>query len=110
MGSMGKTVPMDRRLVAITAAGLPGVTVSGVCAELGISRKTFYEWRNRFDKEGSAGLEARSRRPLSSPNQIPAVIEQRIVRLREELPLDNGALAIYFHLQPIYLVVFKGSY
>ena len=96
---MGKTVPMDKRLVALAAAGSPGVTVSGVCARLGISRKTFYEWRKRYDKEGPPGLEARSRRPLSSPGQIPAVLEQRIVRLREELPLDNGALAIFFHLQ-----------
>src|SRR4029450_9470974 len=44
-------------------------------------------------------LEPRSRRPLSSPGQIPPWLEQRIVRLREQLPLDNGAQAIYFQLQ-----------
>ena len=33
---MGKTVPMDKRLLAITAAGLPGVSVASLCAELGI--------------------------------------------------------------------------
>src|SRR5690606_41283649 len=96
---MGKTVPMDRRLLAITAAELPGVTVTSLCAELGISRKTFYEWRRRYDKEGPAGLEPRSRRPLSSPGQIPPWLEQRIVRLREELPVDNGAQTIYFELR-----------
>src|SRR5262245_12819916 len=96
---MGKTVPMDKRLTAITAAGLPGVTVAALCASLGISRKTFYEWRKRHDKEGPAGLEARSRRPLSSPSQIAAVTEQRIVRLREQLPLDNGAQAIFYQMQ-----------
>jgi transposase InsO family protein len=96
---MGKTVPMDKRLLAVTVAGLPGVSVTGLCAELGISRKTFYEWRRRHDKEGPAGLEPRSRRPLSSPGQIPPWLEQRIVRLREQLPLDNGAQAIYFQLQ-----------
>jgi transposase-like protein len=52
---MGKTVPMDKRLLAITAGELPGVTVTSLCAELGISRKTYYEWRKRHDKEGPAG-------------------------------------------------------
>lgn len=96
---MGKTVPMDKRLLAITAGELPGVSVVSLCAELGISRKTFYEWRKRHDKEGPAGLEPRSRRPLSSPGQIPPWVEQRIVRLREQLPVDNGAQAIYFELR-----------
>jgi transposase InsO family protein len=96
---MGKTVPMDKRLLALTAGGLPGVSVTALCAELGISRKTYYEWRKRHDKEGPAGLEPRSRRPLSSPGQIPPWLEQRIVRLREQLPLDNGAQSIYFDLQ-----------
>jgi transposase InsO family protein len=96
---MGKTVPMDKRLLAITAAELPGVTVTSLCAELGISRKTFYEWRQRHDKEGPVGLEPRSRRPLSSPGQIPPWLEQRIARLREQLPLDNGAQAIFFELR-----------
>lgn len=96
---MGKTVPMDKRLMAITAGELPGITVIALCAQLGISRKTYYEWRKRHDKEGPAGLEPRSRRPLSSPGQIPPRLEQHIVRLREQLPLDNGAQAIYFELQ-----------
>jgi transposase InsO family protein len=96
---MGKTVPMDKRLLAITAGELPGVTVTSLCVELGISRKTFYEWRKRHDKEGPGGLEPRSRRPLSSPGQIPPWLEQRIVRLREQLPLDHGAQTIYFELQ-----------
>jgi transposase InsO family protein len=96
---MGKTVPMDKRLLAITAAQLPGVSVVSLCAELDISRKTFYAWRKRYEKEGPAGLEPRSRRPLSSPGQIPPWLEQDIVRLREQLPLDNGAQTIYFELQ-----------
>jgi len=83
----------------LTAAQMPGVTVSALCAELGVSRKTLYELRRRFDKEGVVGLEPRSRRPLSSPGQIPAALEQRICRLREQLPLDTGALAIFYQLQ-----------
>jgi transposase InsO family protein len=90
---------MDKRLLAIMAAHLPGVSVSSMCVELGISRKTFYEWRKRHDKEGPAGLEPRSRRPLSSPGQVAPAVEQYVVRLREQLPLDNGAQAIFFQMQ-----------
>jgi transposase InsO family protein len=96
---MRKTVPMSVRLAMIVAAESPGVCVTRLCAELGISRNRFYELRKRYAKEGPAGLEPRSRRPLSSPGQIPAVLEQRICRLREELLIDNGAQAIFYRLQ-----------
>src|SRR5689334_3336291 len=69
--------------------------ISQLCRELGVSRQTFYEWRAAYEKEGEAGLAPRSRRPLNSPGQIPAVMEQLICRLREELPLDNGAQSIF---------------
>src|SRR5215470_5594870 len=90
---------MSDRLAMIVAARKPGVSVTALCAELGLSRNTFYELRKRYDKEGLPGLEPRSRRPLSSPGQIPAWIEQRICRLREELLIDNGAQAIFYRLQ-----------
>src|SRR4030095_11297250 len=96
---MGKTVPMNKRLLAITAGELPGVTVTGLCAELGISRKTYYEWRKRHDKEGPAGLEPQSRRPLSSPGPIPPPLERGVGRRREGLPPDTGAQSIFFELQ-----------
>jgi hypothetical protein len=45
-------------------------------------------------KEGPAGLVERSRRPHRSPGQMPADLEDRIVRLRKELPVDDGAQTI----------------
>jgi transposase InsO family protein len=83
----------------IVAAETAGVSVTQLCREVGISRKTFYELRKRYDKEGLSGLEPRSRRPLSSPRQIPAVLELRICQLRAELLVDNGAQAIFYRLQ-----------
>lgn len=89
-------------LAAVTALveGHP-VNVSAVCAEHGVSRKTFYKWAARYRAEGLAGLEERSRRPLSSPTQISVEVEDRIVRLRKELfdaGLDHGATTIQWHL------------
>jgi transposase InsO family protein len=93
-----KVTAMETRLLAVFTAGLKSVSVSGVCAELGISRQTFYKYRRRFLAEGPAGLVERSRRPHRSPGMIPAAVEDEIVRLRKELPLDKGAQTIAYHL------------
>ncbi len=89
---------METRLLAVFTAGLKSVSVSGLCAELGVSRQTFYKYRRRFEAEGPAGLAERSRRPHRSPGMIPAELEDEIVRLRKELPLDRGAQTIAYHL------------
>lgn len=83
----------------LAAAEHPGVTVSELCRQLGVSRQTFYELRRRFRDEGAAGLEPRSRRPHHSPEMIAAELEDEIVRLRKQLPLDNGAQTIAYHLE-----------
>jgi transposase InsO family protein len=98
VGMARKVTAMETRLLAVFTAGLKSVSVSGLCAELGISRQTFYKYRRRFEAEGPAGLAERSRRPHRSPGMIPAGLEDEIVRLRKELPLDHGAQTIAYHL------------
>lgn len=88
---------MEAKLLAVLS-GQVTVNVTALCAELGISRESFYKYRRRYELEGPAGLVERSRRPRRSPNQVAAEIEDRIVRLRKELPVDNGAQTIAFHL------------
>lgn len=88
---------MSEKLVAaIVAVGAgESVNVAAVCRNGGVSRKTFYKWVNRYREEGFAGLEDRSRRPLTSPNQTPADVEDAIVRLRKELRdggMDHGGV------------------
>ena len=93
---------MDVRLTAAIAAGLDGVNVKAVAAELGISRQWMYELRRRYEAEGLAGLEPRSRRPGSAPQQMSADVEDRVVRLRKELTdagCDAGPLTIQWHLE-----------
>jgi transposase InsO family protein len=99
---MARKVTSMRVIAAVTAfvAGEP-VNVARVCREAGVSRKTFYKWAARYRQEGLAGLEERSRRPLSVPNRTPERIEEVIVGLREELAgagLDHGATTIQWHL------------
>ena len=63
-----------------------GDTVTEVCRRRGLSRETFYLYRRRYQADGLAGLEPRSRRPRSSPGQIEAELEARICRLRNDHP------------------------
>jgi len=93
-----KVISMEQKLAAVFAAGFSSVPVTVLCAELGISRQTFYKYRRRWREEGPAGLVERSRAPKRSPQLMPAALEDEIVRLRKELPLDNGAQTIAYAL------------
>jgi transposase InsO family protein len=92
-----KVIAMETKLRAVFAAGWP-VPVAPVCRQLGISRQTFYKYRERFEREGLGGLVERSRRPRRSPQRISDDLEDEIVRLRKSLPLENGAQTIAYHL------------
>ena len=95
----GEALSVDKKLTMVLAAEQPGVVLKDLCAELGVHRDTLNEWRRRFRAGGLDGLVERSRRPLRSPNQTPVELEDEIVRLRKELPLDNGADVIGWHLR-----------
>jgi transposase InsO family protein len=88
------------RLV-VTAVRELGRTKSEVARDYGVSRRWVHELIKRFDADGMAGLEPRSRRPLRSPHQTPVDLEDEIVGLRKtfaEQGLDAGAHTICFHL------------
>ena len=93
-----KVITMESKLLAVLSSELP-LPVTRVCGELRISRQTFYKYRRRWLAEGPAGLVERSRRPHRSPGQVSPELEDEIVRLREALPLDNGAQTIAYHLE-----------
>lgn len=91
------------RAVAAVIAYAEGaeIKVTQVCREVGITPKTFHKYVARYRAEGMAGFEPRSRRPLTSPNQTPVLVEDRIVELRKQLAddgLDHGATTIQWHL------------
>ena len=76
---------MDER-VKFIARLLDGETMSGLCREFGISRKTGYKIHERYRDCGVEGLTDRSRRPYRHANQLPIQIETLIVRLKREKP------------------------
>src|SRR5687767_2385914 len=65
---------------------LDGESMSGVCEEFGISRKTGYKIFQRYQQIGVRGLSDRSRRPYRHANQLPAAVETVIVRLKKDRP------------------------
>lgn len=59
-------------------------TISELCRQYGISRKTAYKWLRRFRKEGMAGLVDQSKRPKSSPLRVKPEIVLEVVRLKQK--------------------------
>lgn len=53
-----------------------------LCAGFGISPKTGYKWQKRFLKNGPAGLEEWSRRPLSHAKELGEAVVCEIIRLK----------------------------
>jgi transposase InsO family protein len=76
---------MDERL-RFVAKLLDGESMTEVCREFGISRKTGYKIFARYKESGFEALSDRSRRPVRYANQLPPQIESLIVTLKREKP------------------------
>jgi putative transposase len=80
------TTPMHQRTLFI-ADHLRGIrSVTELCAEYGISRKTAYKWIDRYIRRGALGLEDRSRRPRRTPSATPTPIVDALIALRHRHP------------------------
>ena len=58
-------------------------SVAYTCRHFGISRKTFYKWRQRHREHGDAGLADGARAPRHSPRTTPADVVSKILYLRQ---------------------------
>lgn len=76
--------------------------------ELKRSPSWAYKWKNRYERDGWAGLQSRSRAPKHSPSRISTEVRQAILRMRSELEAEAenkdslgyiGADAIYGRLR-----------
>src|SRR5882672_7557796 len=81
---------MEERL-RFVARLLDGETMTDVCRDFGVSRKTGYKIFDRYKEHGLEALSDRSRRPVRYANQLPQPIESLIVRLKGEKPHWGGA-------------------
>src|SRR5665213_1666771 len=67
-----------------------------------LHRSWIYKLLARYEREGEAGLAARSRRPRTSPTAVSHELEERIVEIRKELfdaGHDYGSETIKVHLE-----------
>jgi len=72
--------------IKFVARLLDGESMTAVCREFGITRKTGYKIFNRYKKIGLEGLQNQSRRPHRSANKIPFQVERSILRIKKEWP------------------------
>jgi transposase InsO family protein len=92
---------MSLARLVVAAVRFQGRSKAEVAREYRVSRPWVHELIKRFDAEGEAGLEPRSRRPHRSPAQTPGELEEEIVELRKALSdqgLDAGAHTVAYHL------------
>lgn len=74
---------MDLRMEFVRKAMQAGVNFRALCEETGISPKTGYKWKRRFEAEGKMGLGDLSRRPHHNPGQAPEAVVCELVRLKQ---------------------------
>lgn len=61
-------------------------SVSEACRRRGVSRSQFYEYKRAFQEEGFSGLMDRPPIPRSFPNETPAEVKDKIIKLSVEHP------------------------
>ena len=92
---------MGMAQLIVAAVKEQGHSKSEVARTYGVSRRWVITLVQRYEAEGPAGLEPRSRRPRSSPGRAPVAVEDEIVEIRKALDRDGheaGAATIAFHL------------
>ena len=93
---------MSKAKLVITAVTVEKRPVSEVARAYGVARSWVYALLARYQAEGEAAFEPRSRRPKTSPTAISDDAADLIIRLRKDLAgqgLDAGPQTIAWHLQ-----------
>ena len=94
---------MSKARLVITAVTAEKRPVSEVARSYGVARSWIYKLLARYEAEGEAAFEPRSRRPKTSPRATAPDTVELITRLRKELAgqgLDAGPDTIAWHRRP----------
>lgn len=81
---------MSLRQEFVVLAQDDAVCFRDLCRRFGISAKTGYKWRQRYQQGGDAALADRSRRPQRSPGRTAEALEQAVLALRQQHPAWGG--------------------
>ena len=74
------TTAQQRRLLFETWEATSNVSLA--CRKAHVSRKTFYNWKERFEQEGYAGLEKPKSHVPHEPHKTPVEVEERVIQMR----------------------------
>ena len=77
---------MNLRMCFVTDWQRDCWTMTELCADYQISRKTGYKWVDRYDAAGPRGLHDQSRRPAHSPCATDPALVEALVALRRRHP------------------------
>jgi transposase InsO family protein len=76
-----RLTPRGRALI-VQRVRSEGWAVAHAAKSMGVSRQCAHKWVRRYDLEGIAGLDDRTSRPHSFPNQTPPEVEERVIAAR----------------------------
>ena len=77
---------MDQKLRFVHLAKSGRFTISELCHDFGISRKTGHKYLRRYEQHGASGLHEKSRCPQRYANLTDAVVEKLILQDRRKHP------------------------
>jgi len=78
---------MEERFRFIEECKSEEFSFAELCRRYGVSRKTGYKWRERYQEEGWVGLRDRSRAPEHHPNEVLPEVAAEVIRIRQRYPL-----------------------
>lgn len=82
-----ETCVNEERMKFIVAWKQGGWSITDLCREFGISRKTGYKYIKRFQKYGLDGLKDEPRKPHKHPNAVSARTKELVIQARKKHPL-----------------------
>jgi transposase len=77
---------MDERVRFIAEYQTQLFTMTELCEQFGVSRKTGYKLLHAYEREGPSGLAQRSRRPHTSPHATGADVVKAVLACRQDHP------------------------
>ena len=78
-------IPPAQRIVLLDVWERSDLTAADFARMVGVAPHTLYEWKRRFQKDGPAGLMARTRGARSG-SRLPEVTQRSIVLMKEQHP------------------------
>ena len=66
-------------------------SITSLCEKYHVSRKWFYKWKRRRDKEGAEGLRTKIRAKPKMPNKVSIELEEKVLEFIKEYPTYGPA-------------------